>query len=199
MSYNHPIYVSKAPKGLMVKIITCWIYFLLSLLTLMAMYFYIEGTISHHVLAGVLAIVVIIIIVPYMYSPQEYILTYRGVVIERPIGRIFIPYDKIVYAEKIDYKKHEHIGNIRLWGSSGFYSIYGKFKIRDLGYVNLYITDENKCVLIKTIDNEKYIISPENINAFLHILKNFAKHKIKYRYEHKRKFDIAQLYIELHY
>lgn len=60
---------------------------------------------------------------------------------------------------------------IRLWASGGLYGYYGLFYLDKLGKVWVYATRRKRVLLLKV--NNKYIISPENLEVFLKLLENF--------------------------
>lgn len=199
MSFGHEIYASKAPMGLSVKILTTIVFLLVTILVLVSIHFYFEGKFSLEVLAGILSIAVCIIIVPYMYAPRMYVLTHKGLVIKRILNNIFIPYSEMKNVKIISYEKQSTVTDIKLWGSSGFYGFFGQFKMMKLGYVNLYLTDTKKCLLIEKVNGEKYIISPEKPDVFLRIIKSYMKLRERERIAqtYKSTYSLIKPYMEL--
>jgi len=199
MSFGHVIYVSKASTGLSVKILTSIVFLLVAMLVLASIHFYFEGRFSSEVLAGILGIAVCIIVIPYMYAPKMYVLTHRGLVIRRILNDIFIPYSEMKNVDIISYEKQSTATDIKLWGSSGFYGFFGQFKMIKLGYVNLYLTDIKKCLLIEKVNGEKYIISPEKPDLFLRIIKGYMKLRRRERtmQTYEPAYSLIKLYMEL--
>ena len=199
MDFGHEIYSSKASMGLSVKILTTVVFFLVMILILVSLHFYVEGRFSTEVLAGILAIAVGIIVIPYMYAPRMYVLTHRGLVIRRLVNDIFIPYSEMKNISIISYEKQSSAADIRLWGSSGFYGFFGQFKMLKLGYVNLYVTDTRNCLLIEKNNGEKIIISPENSEIFLRIIKGYMRLRKRERemQGYRPLYSLTQLYMEL--
>lgn len=199
MSFGHEIYASKASMGLSVKILTSIVFLLVAILILVSIHFYFEGRFSSEVLAGILGIAACIIIIPYMYAPRTYVLTHKGLIIKRILNDIFIPYNEMKNVDIISYEKQLTATDIKLWGSSGFYGFFGQFKMIKLGYVNLYLTDTKKCILIEKVNGEKYIISPEKPDVFLRIIKGYIKLRERERttQTYESTYPLIKLYMEL--
>ncbi len=175
MSYGHIIYFSKASLGTLVKILTTIFVSLVFLLIAVALYFYVEGSLPLEALVFILAAAIVIIVVPYMYSPKAYVLTHKGLVIERILNSILIPYSEIADASIIDFNEVSSAADMELWGSNGYCGIFGQFKMLKLGYANLYVTKISKCILVEKLNGEKYVISPEKPEVFFRIIKSYTK------------------------
>jgi len=68
-----------------------------------------------------------------------------------------------------------------------------------LGYVNLYITNTRNCLLIEKNNGEKIIISPENSEIFLRIIKGYMRLRKRERemQGYRLLYSLTQLYMEL--
>ncbi|RLI86194.1 MAG: hypothetical protein DRP01_04710 [Archaeoglobales archaeon] len=103
-----------------------------------------------------------ILLIPYLFAPKSFELTQSGIVVRR----LLRSYSKVKGVSVIDLPL-----GIRLWASGGLYGYYGLFYLDKLGKVWVYATRRKRVLLLKV--NNKYIISPENLEVFLKLLENF--------------------------
>jgi len=69
-------------------------------------------------------------------------------------------------------------GSIRVFGIGGVLGFYGKFRHRDGRYFSAYVTDEEKCIMLRT--NQGWIaISPCKVESFLSEMKNLSTNVLK--------------------
>ena len=186
MSYGHVIYFSKASLGALIKTLTTIFALLVLLLIALTLYFYAEERLPSGALVFMLTVAIVIAVMPYLYSPRAYVLTHEGLVIKRILNSIFIPYSEIAYVSLVDFNEVFSAVDIEVWGSNGYYGIFGHFKMLKLGYANLYVTRIGKCILIEKLNGEKYVISPENPEAFFRVFKSYIELRGKY-YLRKRR------------
>jgi len=168
---GHTIYYSKAKFDSFVKTLTITYIGLVSLLIVISYMFFLEGELPLIGFEILLTISIILLILPYMFSPKAYVLTHKGLVIERILNSIFIPYSEIEDASIMDFNDLSSAADIELWGSNGYCGIFGQFKMLKLGYTNLYVTKISKCILVEKLNGEKYVISPEKPEVFIRIFK----------------------------
>jgi hypothetical protein len=94
-----------------------------------------------------------------------------AIVLHKRIGRIFINYDKI-----IDIKYYyPDSSETRLFGSGGFCGYIGKFKNAAIGTYQSFVGDYSNSFLIKTKENKNYVLSCENRDVVINIIKAFIK------------------------
>jgi len=98
--------------------------------------------------------------VPYLFSPIGYNLTSTELIIQRPIKSILIPYNRITEIEKLKWLWK----GVRLGGSGGLYGYLGLFYFFGAGKVWMYVTNKNKMLLVKCINDKQYAISPNSLD-----------------------------------
>lgn len=164
---NSPIlYKSKARYDGLTKGITLgvWIGFMLiDVVTIYVMYTKLTGLAQFIVGSLVLGLTFGILLGLYPFSPREFELTLSGIVVKRIIRSFKIPYEEITEVSRARWTWK----GVRLMASGGLYGYFGLFRFSGLGRVWAYVTDRHKIVLIKTRDGTKYMLSPEDPDAFL--------------------------------
>ena len=105
----------------------------------------------------------IVLLVPYLFTPKGFRFTPEGLKIERLRNTITIPYNQIsdVQRGKWTWKA------VRLGGSGGLYGYLGLYHLFGIGRVLMYTTNRHKMILIETNKGKKYAISPENPEDFV--------------------------------
>ncbi len=105
----------------------------------------------------------IVLLVPYLFTPKGFRFTPEGLRIERLRNTITIPYNQIsnVQRGKWTWKA------VRLGGSGGLYGYLGLYHLFGIGRVWMYTTDRHKMILIETKKGKKYAIRPENPEDFV--------------------------------
>ena len=166
------IYRAKAKWGKSVKFST---FSVLSLVLSIVIYSSYLSFIKGEIIAGLVAISIClgILLVPYLFAPKSFELTQSGVVVRRLLRSFEIPYSKI----KKVYITDLPILGIRLWASGGLYGYYGLFYLSKLGTVWVYAT-RRKRVLLLEVDNNRYVVSPENTDEFLKLLERLVQREV---------------------
>lgn len=149
------LYRDKAKWGKSVKLITFSVFLVLLIVALS-----LSAVIVIFICLGIL-------LIPYLFAPKSFELTQSGIVVRRLLRSFEIPYSKVKGVSVIDLPL-----GIRLWASGGLYGYYGLFYLDKLGKVWVYATRRKRVLLLK-VNNNKYIISPENLEVFLKLLENF--------------------------
>lgn len=169
------VYEFKAPYDRFVKAITIAVVLLLTLLSIYGLYLLFTVDWNGVALLALLSIALLpllILVIPFLFSPRAYVLTATGVLIKRPLNSIFISYSSIASVRMVMEKP---IWGIRLWGSGGLYGFIGLFHYKNLGRVWMYATDLSKMVLIETHQGAKYIISPSDPTSFIEKIKPYLE------------------------
>ena len=109
----------------------------------------------------------IVLLVPYLFKPNGFVLNSQELKIKRIMNDISVPYKLISKIERGKWTWKV----VRLGGSGGLYGYLGLFHFFDIGNVWMYVTNRNKLVLIELISGKKYAISPENIEDFVFQIK----------------------------
>lgn len=167
------LYEFKSPYDRFAKTVTLAVVIVLSFLNIYGFYLLLvidESNVTNLTSPSMMLVCMplIVLIVPYLFSPRGYALTTTGVLIKRPLKNVFIPYDSIVSVRTV---AEELKWGIRLWGSGGLYGFIGLFRFKKLGNVRMYVTDRGKMVLIETRCNVRYIISPSDPVTFIEKIK----------------------------
>ena len=99
---------------------------------------------------------IIILTIPYLYTPKGFRFTSQGLGIERLRNTILLPYSQIstVQRGKWTWKA------ARLGGSGGLYGYLGFYHLFGIGRVWMYVTNRHKMVLLETKKGIKYAFSP---------------------------------------
>ena len=108
---------------------------------------------------------------------------------------IVVPY---MYAPKMYVLTHRGLVIRRILND--IFIPYSEMKNVDIiSYVNLYLTDIKKCLLIEKVNGEKYIISPEKPDMFLRIIKGYMKLRGRERtmQTYEPAYSLIKLYMEL--
>ncbi|MBO9570901.1 MAG: PH domain-containing protein [Chitinophagaceae bacterium] len=104
-----------------------------------------------------------IVIIAWIYAPQNYLIENETLVINRAVGRVYIPLNGIVGIREVNKKELGTL--IRLWGSGGLFGYYGKFRSTRMGKLTLYTTRRSNLVLLTTDSGEKILLSPDDISV----------------------------------
>jgi hypothetical protein len=104
-------------------------------------------------------------IITYGFSTKAYQLTQDEVIIRRLLGNVKIKRSEISSAEIIEKEQMGWI--IRTFGVGGLFGYWGKFSSSKLGSMTWYATRKNRIVLIKTINNKRFVITPDEMEQFV--------------------------------
>jgi FtsH-binding integral membrane protein len=118
-------------------------------------------TVSILVLVGLLSIYFI----TFSIRPISYSLTGEKLIIQRPLKNVTISRSVIKSVEQLGSDKLS--GTIRTFGVGGLFGYFGKFANRKLGNMTWYATRRDKAVLVRTVNNQKIILTPNNPEQFV--------------------------------
>jgi hypothetical protein len=111
----------------------------------------------------------LIYFIAFAFRPIHYVVTADKLIIHRLFADVKIDRSQIKSVELLDKEK---IGwAIRIFGVGGLFGYYGKFTNTKIGSMTWYATRRNKTVLVKTLDNKKIILTPDEPEKFV---ANFA-------------------------
>lgn len=100
----------------------------------------------------------------YFFKPTSFTIDAYEIAVHRPHGAFRTPIGNI---ERIERVERGTLGwGVRLFGSGGFFGYLGLYYYGRIGRVWLYCTNRNEMLLVTTAKS-KFIISPENSDAFL--------------------------------
>jgi hypothetical protein len=117
------------------------------------------------------ALLALIVLVSYAYSPRGYVLTDRSIVVRRLAGPARIPLDdvrEIRRATPDDLRL-----SIRIWASGGAFGYYGLFSTAKLGKCTWYVTNRNNRVVVIT-GSKTALFSPDDVDGFLNAIRASA-------------------------
>jgi hypothetical protein len=100
----------------------------------------------------------------FAYSARGYTITTEALLIRRAIGNVTIPLAAITEVRAATLA--DLSGAIRLWGSGGLFGHYGAFRTSRLGRCTWYVTDRDRCVIVRTAQ-KTIVISPDDVDGFL--------------------------------
>ncbi len=121
----------------------------------------------------VIALLPLIYLVVFMMSPREYVINHEELVIRKVIGKTVIRRASIVGIEILQHK--DISGAVRTFGVGGLFGYFGKFYKKQFGSMNWFATRLDTPVLINTIDNVKYLLSPDEPIRFSEALKTHKR------------------------
>lgn len=115
-------------------------------------------------------ILVIIYLIVFLYRPIYYSTTDKLVVIHRPISDIKINLIDIKSVELLDKERLKW--TIRTFGVGGFFGYWGKFTNSKIGVMTWYATKRENAVLITTFSNKKILLTPDNPELFVSVIRS---------------------------
>ena len=101
----------------------------------------------------------------FLYRPISYILTDDKLIIHRALFDIRIDRKEIVSVEQLD--KDKLAWSIRTFGINGLFGYFGRFANAKMGSMTWYATRRNNAVLVRTTDNKKIILTPNEPEIFI--------------------------------
>ena len=116
-----------------------------------------------------------ILFVASLFRPQAYTVTADEIRVERPIGPVRVPLDKIESVKDgAPFLAGRPIGIFRV---GGFYGSYGRFRNGTLGVFDLYFTGELPVVAIRRRGAKPLVIAPDECGRFLDTLARAARER----------------------
>ncbi len=117
------------------------------------------------------ALLSVIYFTAYLYMPLDYKITNEELIIHRFVKNIHIPRKNIVSAESVD--KEMISWSLRTMGVGGLFGYYGRFMNYRIGNMIWYATRKDRAVLIRTVNDEKIILTPDEPEQFLAALNSY--------------------------
>lgn len=106
-----------------------------------------------------------IYLLAFAFRPINYVVTKDEIIVRRLIRDVHIKRTDIVSVELVE--RNKITGAIRTFGVGGLFGYYGNFANFSLGRMTSYATRKDKPVLVKTIDNKKIILTPNEPDKFV--------------------------------
>jgi len=107
----------------------------------------------------------LIYFIGFAFRPINYNLTADKLIIHRLFADVKIDRNQIKSVELLDKEK---IGwALRTFGVGGLFGYYGKFANTKLGSMTWYATRKDRTVLVRTVDNKKIILTPNDPDKFV--------------------------------
>jgi len=104
-----------------------------------------------------------------LYMPLKVVIKDKDVYISQVKGGIPIPITSITEIRR--YTEADNKNTIRTFASGGLFGYLGKFKNNQIGDFNMFVTDKEDCVLIRT-DETIYVISCKDSDTFIRAVKS---------------------------
>lgn len=96
----------------------------------------------------------------WLYAPKKYIIDENRLIIVRAIGNLVIHRKDI--KQVIILNEKESRQSFRTFGVGGLFGYFGKFYLRNYGYVNFYTTQHKNKILILTQNDQKLVLTPDD-------------------------------------
>ncbi|HEY4936344.1 MAG TPA: PH domain-containing protein [Puia sp.] len=107
----------------------------------------------------------------YLFRPISYKITNDELIVNRLVKSVHIPRKNIVSAESVD--RDMISWSLRTMGVGGLFGYYGRFMNYRIGNMTWYATRKDKAVLIRTLRDEKIILTPDEPELFLAALNSY--------------------------
>lgn len=104
----------------------------------------------------------------FAFSPIAYVITADEIIIRRPLKDVRIKRIAIDHVEMVD--KKAMIGAIRTFGVGGLFGYYGSFANTSIGSMTWYATRRDTAVLLRTVNDKKIILTPNERQQFVNRL-----------------------------
>jgi hypothetical protein len=107
------------------------------------------------------------------YSPKGAVVSPDGItIVKRRSKPVFLPVLQIVSLEPIDRSTLRW--SIRTCGCGGFLGSWGYFACKKIGAFRAYATNSDSLVLIRTVSEGPFVLSPENPADFIASAQSFG-------------------------
>jgi hypothetical protein len=104
----------------------------------------------------------------FAFRPTGYVVTADEVIISRPL--LNRPIKRADIRRVAALPARDMSASIRLFGVGGLFGYYGKYTNTALGRTTWYATRRDTPVLLETVDNKKYILTPDDPSGFVRAL-----------------------------
>ncbi|SOD11871.1 PH domain-containing protein [Pedobacter xixiisoli] len=104
----------------------------------------------------------------FAFSPTGYIITADEIMIRRPLTNVRI---KRVDIERVELVEEQTMnGALRTFGVGGLFGYYGGFANTSIGRMTWYATRKDTAVLLRTVNDKKIILTPNERQQFVNHL-----------------------------
>jgi hypothetical protein len=110
-------------------------------------------------------VLILIYLFAFAFRPINYKITSEQLIIHRLLGDKKIDRSQIKSVEALDNDQMRW--TIRTFGVGGLFGYYGKFANKKLGSMTWYATRRDKYVLVRTIEDKKIILTPDEPVSFV--------------------------------
>lgn len=115
----------------------------------------------------------VIYLMAWALRPVNYRVTSSELIVYRVLNSVHISLNSIVSAEMIDSSRISW--SVRTFGVGGLFGYYGRFRNADLGPMVWYATRRDQPVLIRTLQNQQIILTPDEPAQFLEAIRNNSR------------------------
>lgn len=119
---------------------------------------------------AIILLLVCVMISGVIRTPQKIVLSDESLKIIRLTNNVDIEYSLIKETRIIT--NDDIIGEVRNFGSTGYFGDLGKWSSKKLGKYEKFTTNSDKQVFIETIDNQKYMFSCDNPDKLINEVKD---------------------------
>ncbi len=112
----------------------------------------------------VAALMPLILVLAYIYSPRGYAIEGQAIVVKRLIGNVRVPLAEV--RELRPGSRDDFTGAVRMWGNGGLFGFYGLYRTSKLGQCSWYVTDRSKTVIV-VAGAKTLVISPDDVQGFI--------------------------------
>jgi hypothetical protein len=113
----------------------------------------------------VFVLMLLVFIPVLLYRPKGYEIDPEAIIIKRDVKDLRIEKKDIEFIRPLE--REEMRGTIRTFAVGGIFGYFGKYLNSQLGGFIMYATNMNNLILIATKTGKKFVISPDDKNAFL--------------------------------
>lgn len=111
------------------------------------------------------AALLLIYFIVFAFRPINYTLTSKKLIINRLFPNVSFDRNDIKSLELLD--EQDIRSSIRTLGVGGLFGYFGKFANMKLGNMTWYATRTDRTVLLRTVDNKKIILTPDEPEKFV--------------------------------
>lgn len=178
-TYDHYFHAPLRGRLMLVTYVSLVLMGVLPLVLAIVFYHGFQDSVTH--IAGIMAAVVAVfwasLALSYAFSPQGFHLESEGLVIDRLVSKVVIPYTDITCVRdeipcelgfsSLTFQKVNAPGSaVGLWSSQGLFGVYGTFWSKERGLFNIYVKNEN-AVCLQRSDDRLVVVSPDRPDEFV--------------------------------